>query len=770
MESFDNLSGDRGGGCTMAVLPDNATDLSEFRLRIEGAEDHDLRVLAFDGTEAISELFSFRIQLGSGDHSVEPSLMLGRAASLEIETDHQTRLIHGIIACFEQTGGGVHQARYEALLVPPHWLLTKRVQSRVFNEKRCPRMDVLGIVSKVLTDAGLRSEDLRPALSGDYEAREYVVQYRESDWDFIARLLEAEGICFFFDHAPGGCKLVLMDSKDLHEPFAKTGFEVPFRDPSGMVEEREFVFRARFTDRVQFGAVSLNDFDFRRPDAGLRRSRSAARFGGLALHDYPGDYRDEQRGQRLVETRLEELQFQREMVAFEATARELRPGYRFTLIEHPDPRFNLDYLVLSLLHRATQPQSAEEEAESGAGVRYGVDIQAIPASVQFRPPRCTPRPTILGSQSAIVVGPPGEEIHTDAFGRVEVRFHWDYEARHDAGASCWIRVSQGMAGGNYGMLFLPRVGQEVIVDFLEGRPDQPIIIGRVYNADHMPPYPLPESRSISAIRTCSTPGGGGGNEIRFDDARSGEQLLLFAQKELHLRAQGNRFESTRGDRHATVAGNGYELIQKSLHREVRLDRLELVGGNAELLVKGDIREACEASKRSVFAGERTVSAESIRFEANSIELNCLGNVIKLDAVGITILGSKVSINSGGAASSPLEFPLRKELIAPGPAALTEFGHDRRYDAKPESLDRLDPNNVAPAAPEQPVETSWIEIEQIDDAGRPCAGQRYEIKLPDGSTRRGRLDAHGLAHVALPSAGDCKVTFPDLDAAAWEPIG
>lgn len=757
----------------MAVGIQSAANVADFKFRVVGFDAGMLRVTAFEGIEALSELFEFRLRLVSERGDLDPEVMLGKPADFEIAGPDGARVLHAMIRRFERVGSGTSLAHYEADLVPPHWLLTKRIQSRVFSETRHDLTDVVEIVKKVLSTAGFTDEDLRVATVLRYEPREFTVQYRESDWNFISRLLEAEGVYYFFEHDDSRCRLALVDSKVVHSPFSAEGFEVPFREARNLLAEREFVYAARRGRRVQTGAVSLDDFDFRFPGRELRLERSAGQFTGVGWADYPGGYVDTARGRRLVQTRLEEQQCQVDVSSFTGTVRGFWCGSRFRLVDHPDARFNADYLITRVLHRGTQSQSGDAESVGGLGTRYESEIAAIPADVQFRPPRVTPRPTVHGSQTAIVVGPPGEEIYTDEYGRVEVRFHWDQEAKFDAGASCWIRVSQGWAGGQYGMMFLPRVGQEVIVDFLEGDPDQPIITGRVYNRDHMPPYTLPDKRTISTIRTCSSPGAGGGNEIRFDDAKGCEQLLLFAQGSMHQRARGSRYESVGGDAHSTVAGDAFELVKKNRHSIVTLDLKEEIKGSKHQLVQGDVKEYCFGKQTAFVSGRYTVlnSGGICLATDGDITLVSNGNFIKIDKSGVTIKGTMVNINSGGAIEGPLpDGPQSPD--EPQPAATTEFGHNTRYDTKPDELKPLDAQAAAGESGDSSDEraTSWIEIELIDELNQPVPFEPYKIKLPDGKVKKGTLDKLGRAHVALAQPELCEVTFPKLDAAAWERVG
>jgi type VI secretion system secreted protein VgrG len=382
----------------------------------------------------------------------------------------------------------------------------------------------------------------------------------------------------------------------------------------------------------------------------------------------------------------------------------------------------------------------------------------------------TPKALVQGSQTAIVVGPKNEEIYTDEYGRVKVQFHWDRAGVYDEKSSCWIRVSQGMAGGQYGMLFLPRVGQEVIVDFLEGDPDRPIITGRVYNNDHMPSYKLPDHKTISTIRTCSSKGAKGANEIRFDDAKGKEQLFFHAQNALHLRARGSRFESVGGESHETVHKNAFELFKENKHSIVKLDLLEEVEGSKNIKVKGDVREFVEGKQTKFVSKQYNVlNSEGITFASDtSITLWVKGNFIKIDESGVTIMGKVVNINSGGSAGIPMpDGPPPAEEAKP--AATTEFGHNVRYQADPDAPPQLDPLSEQPPTKDDENETltSWIEIEMVDEFGQPWPNEPFDLRRPDGKIVHGRLDAKGQARVGLPAPGVCEICFPKLDAAAWE---
>ncbi len=737
---------------------------ADFTFSIGDLDASILRVTSFDGTEGLSELFEFSVELSSDAADLDLEAQLGQNCLLQIRgagdaAQPALRNVHGIAYRIERTGGGSRLTHYRISIVPQHWYLTKRHASRIFQKHNCEDMSVPGIVRKVLLEAGLPEDSFRFVLSAGHEPRDYVVQYRESDFAFISRLMEEEGIYYFFEHSHAGHCMVIGngDAACKVDPAAP---KAAFREATGLAADSPHVFDLQERREIQTGAVSLDDFDFKRPPTELRAEAAAKRFSTLKTADFPGNYVDHRIGQRFAQIRLEEQQTGAHTLELRATVRTFKPGFRFALLEHPDDRLNGEYLVTRVHHRGQQSQSAEAEALFAPQQQYVAHAGVLPSKIQFRPARKTPRPFVRGSQTAIVVGPEAEEIYTDTYGRVKVQFHWDQQGGYDENSSCWIRVSQGLAGGSYGVMFLPRVGQEVIVDFLEGDPDRPIITGRVYNNDHMPPYALPQDKAISTIRTCSTKGAGGGNEIRFDDTKKSEQLFLHAQNALHIRTRGSRCESTGGDVHRTVGRNSHELVKEKKHTIVKLDLMEEINGSKNLKVDGDVREFFQG-KQTTYVDKQynLLNSGGIWLGSDtSITLWCKGNFIKLDAAGVTIVGKLVNINSGGSAdfAEPAAPDVAEE---PKPAATTRFGHNTRYSGQPQE----------PAESQEEQETSWIEIELVDEAGRPCPSEPFEIRTPDGKTIEGALDQKGMARVLLARPGACEICFPNLDAAAWERI-
>jgi type VI secretion system secreted protein VgrG len=773
---------------------------ADFLFRIGEAERDVLLVTGFTGTEGISELYHFRLDLVSDDAEIDLTAQVGKPGTLEIRGAAGSRYVHGIVRRFERAGEGINKTNYAAEIVPAQWLLTRRTKSRIFQEHNCADMTVPGIVKKVLQDAGIPEDNYRFALEASYATREYVVQYRESEMDFISRLMEEEGIFYFFEHTADGYAMVIGDSQVAHVPLP-TDPEIPFRDPSGLVPDKEFVFSLRESHQIQHGAVCLDDFNFEQPTMALRSSVAGPDYTGLEFSDCPGEYVEKGVGDRLAQVRLEENAATRQVVQMAAVARGLIPGFKFTLIGHPNPAINREYLVTHISHRASQTQSAQEEVDGAqVGTRHDLDVRGIPSDIAYRPPRVTPKPTVLGSQTARVTGPQGEEIYTDKYGRVKVKFHWDREGRHDENASCWIRVSQGWAGGAYGMMFLPRVGQEVVVDFLEGNPDNPLITGRVYNGDHMPPYALPDEKTKSTIKTNSSKGGGGTNEIRFEDLKGSEQLFLQAQRQMDTRVKASHFHTVGGSYHLHVGGEKdgelkgeyLQLVYENKHvhvkgnlntavdmdesREITQKRSTKVDGTDSTQVGGDVVFKFGANHKHEVTQTYALKALSIKLEADTgIELKCGGSSICITPAAIFITGGPlVNINSG---SGPPVGPVMAQATSPeapddaAVADLSQPGKDVSYNTQP---DDYQPTDVppTPGPPPEPgggdteVKT-WVEIELVNEFDEPVPSEPCVIRTPDGKELRRTTDANGLIRVTGVSPGECEVCFPEIDAEAWE---
>jgi len=536
-----------------------------YRLKTSLPDDT-LRVHTCASREALSDLGETTLTLLSERKDLRAQDLLGKPAALTIALrDDAPRQLSGYVTRFARTGFEGRHCVYQMTLKPWLWLLTRTSDCRIFQE-----MSVPDIVKAVFDDhpvARFEFKLLRP-----YRTWRYCVQYRETDYNFVARLLENEGIYWYFTHDESGHKLVLCDSAVAHEaapgcdtlPYYGGGAQVP--------PQLEHVAGWASMQCVQPGKVVLTDYDFKRPTSGLASSHARKRDYDLSdgeIFDFPGGYRQTGDGSQYAEDRLDELQSSFETFEGSTNAQGVRTGHLLSLSRHPTDDQNAQYLVTSAVLHLSQ---ATSEAGSG-GTDLACSFNCMPAAQQFRPARRTPKPSVAGPQTAIVTGPAGEEIHTDAYGRVKVQFHWDRRGQLDERSSCWVSVSQPWAGANFGGVHIPRIGQEVIVGFMEGDPDQPIIIGRAYNGDNMPPWDLPANATQSGFLTRSTKGGGYGNAnaIRFEDKKGDEQLWIHAEKNQDIEVENDETHWVGRDRTKTIDRHETTLVKGNRTETVDLD-------------------------------------------------------------------------------------------------------------------------------------------------------------------------------------------------------
>ncbi len=629
--------------------------------------DDVLLMRSFTFTERLGRPFEMVLDMLSTSSSIDFSQIVGQNVTVRIQKpkDNQPRYFNGIVRQFSQVGASSRLTNYTAVVVPWLWLLTRTSDCRIFQE-----MTVPDIIKKVLKDHGFTDIDDR--LSGSYRKWEYCVQYRETDFNFVSRLMEQEGIYYYFTHENGKHKMVLADSKSAHEPFG--GYEeIIYRPPNSEFRQTEVLTEVSVSQEVQPGTYAHTDFDFKAPAKNLLAKSQVTRQNAAAdfeIYDYPGEYDQTGDGQNYAKSRIEELQSGFEVVRGAGDVRGVATGCKFTLADHPTSSFNRDYLIVE-----TNIEASTDEFDSAApgtvrkGVSFKSSIVAIDYATQFRAARTTPLPQIRGPQTAIVVGPGGEEIYTDKYGRVKVQFHWDRYSKADQNSSCWIRVSQNWAGKKWGAMFMPRIGQEVIVEFLEGDPDRPIITGRVYNDKAKVPYDLPGNMTRSTIKSNSSKGGSGWNEVRFEDKKDSEQIFIHAQKNMDERVKNDSKEFIGNDRHLIVKKKQYELIEEDKHLHTKMNHYEKIDQDMHLHVVGNentkvdqtiSRQAGMDTQEKSGMNWAHQAGMAIHLKAGmnvvieagmTITLKAGGGFIVVGPAGVTISGTPVLINSGGSAGS-----------------------------------------------------------------------------------------------------------------------
>ncbi|MBZ5709987.1 type VI secretion system tip protein VgrG [Nannocystis pusilla] len=528
------------------------SDKPVFDLTVGGSP---LRVVRFTGTEGLSQLYEFRVEAAGLDFDAEA--LLGQPALLSLNGAESPRPIHGIVSEAEYVGYTRGLQLYELTIVPWAHRLSLREDCRVFQDKTTEQ-----IVTDVLTRAGLRRDWFRFSLGETYAPRNYCVQYRETDLAFVSRLLEEDGIFYFFEHEQSRHVWVMADQVQAHSPIDGTS-TMWFDPPRGTIQDREHIRTFRFGGRMRSGKVTLRDFNLHKPDLDLEVKEVAKVDADLEVYEFPGEYQDPKRGgphqgQSLAKIRLEALQATRRAGMGDSDCPRLVPGRTITLAGHPRHELNAEYRLIHVRHSGQQPQVLDQDA-SGEN-NYTNVFTVTELKVPFRPPRQTPRPMMRGVQTATVVGPDGEEVHTDQWGRVRVQFHWDREGGHDENSATWVRVSQLWAGNGYGAMFLPRIGHEVLVDFIEGDPDRPIITGRIYHGNNHTPYPLPDEKTKSTIKSDSSLGGDGFNELRFEDRKGSEEVFLHAQKDWNTNILNNLTETVGAHRNATIGASDSTLV------------------------------------------------------------------------------------------------------------------------------------------------------------------------------------------------------------------
>ncbi|MFJ5537873.1 type VI secretion system Vgr family protein [Vreelandella titanicae] len=628
----------------------------QFTLTLPGADD--IAVVRFTHREALSEPFALSVEFASRTHDLSPSDCLDQNATLTIWQDGEPlRRVHGMISELHRGDRGHRRSFYRVEIRPALWRLSLRHNSRIFQDTS-PYDAITTLANeRSLTDIGFATT--RTPLD-----REFLVQYRETDLAFIERLAAEEGCFYFheFENTEGGKhQLVFADATVV---LPSVG-ERTYHGRAGGTPPRRHLRKLRQANRVRPASAMLKDYTFKNPPYAQIHEHLAPGLGEHAQRedyehfDYPGRYKKDASGKPFNRHRLESLRADATTAEAESDLPELAPGICFTLTDHDIDSLNRAWQVVSVVHHGEQPQALEEDgmARGGNGAsaaqagelmtRYHNDVVIMPRDQTFRPVP-NPKPRVDGPQVAFVVGPEGEEIYCDEHGRVKVQFPWDRYAEPNETASCWVRVAQGWAGGGYGSMVIPRIGHEVIVSFLEGDPDQPLVTGRTYHAVNTPPYPLPANKTRTVIRTQSHKSEGF-NELRFEDATGEEQIWFHAQKDLELLTLNDRTEEIKRDSHLKVHNDRISEIDNDEHHTVHRHRFEHTEGAQHLNVEGTMHMRAGQAWLSESGRELHIkSGQKAVLEAGSeITLKVGGSFIKLDPSGITIVGPQVKINAGG---------------------------------------------------------------------------------------------------------------------------
>ncbi len=613
-----------------------------------------LQLRQFSGSEGVGQLFAYDLTLFSNDNEIDANELLGENVNIQLVlADGEYRYFNGYVSQFayiNQAEDG--QAVYRAVVSPWLWFLTRTADCRIFQD-----MSVLEIVKSVFADNGF-SSDFKEKLKGIYRKWEYCVQYRETDFNFISRLLEQEGIYYYFEHDNGVHRLVLADDLSSHVSIAGKS-EIPYHEPSlDQTIDTEHISGWQHEFEIQPDSLMLADYNFKTPKNTLRAKKQVSRDHarkGSEVFDFPGEYTTSAEGDTAASVRLEELSSQFEQVSGTTDARCMATGGLFKLVGHPRSKQNAEYLVL-----ACEYDISVGGYTSGAGDDDPVflcNFSAIDSKLPYRPPRITPKPVVQGPQTAVVVGMPGEEIDTDEYGRIRVQFHWDRYGEHNEHSSCWIRVAQTWAGPNWGAQFIPRIGHEVLVDFLEGDPDRPLVTGSVYNEDNKPPYSLPGNKTQSGIKSRSTLGGSDRNfnEIRMEDKLGSEELFIQAEKDERINVKNCKTEYVAVNESLEVGNDRKRQVGNDESVEIANNQTESVGADRETAVgeddKLDVGKSLKVTagdEIELTTGQSKISMKKdgkIEISGMDITIKNPGGTITIKPGGIiTVKGSMVKIN------------------------------------------------------------------------------------------------------------------------------
>jgi type VI secretion system secreted protein VgrG len=696
-----------------------------------------VQLLSFAGDEELSRLFSFNLNLMSQNAAISATDLVGKNVTFSMEYGGGTRYFNGFVKRFSggnQNGDGSRS--YQITVVPWLWFLTQTSDCRIFQ-----KMTVVQVIDKVFKDLGFSDFDTS-GVKGSHVEREYWVQYRETDFNFVSRLMEDEGIFYYFKHENGKHTLVMADSSSSYVTCEEGTVDYPM-DEQASTSIKAHLHSWEHSFEFKTGAWAHADYNFKTPSTNLMANeKTLMKFSNVSeyeFYDYPGEYTDKSGGKTLARVRMEEIEGDHDIASSTSDCKSFTPGGCFKIGKHrvKEEEGN-EYVILRIHHEAIEGSYQTGEI---SGREYFNSFECFPSATSFRPARLTPKPLISGIQTAIVTGPPGEEIYPDEYGRVKVQFHWDREGKRDQNTTIWIRCKQSIAGNKFGFMAIPRIGQEVVVEFLEGDPDRPLITGCVYNADQMPHYKLPDEKTKTYIKTNSTKGGEGHNELMFDDKAKEERVYIHAQKNMDVRVLHDSKERIFGNRHQIIGwekdgakgGDQREMVYEDKHLNIKRHQFEHIEGNmrltvghgkaeeggnfdlciekqksemiegdSNLLIQGKHSEKIDGNLSTTVGGDwQTKSGGNIAQEAGGmgeihlkagmkviieagmqISLVGPGGFIDIGPAGVTIQGTMVKINSGGSAGSGKgcapEAPTEPIKASP---AVPEIAHNSTSGAK-----------------------------------------------------------------------------------------
>ena len=616
-------------------------------------------VRSLDGEETISKLFHFKLELISDEPELDHDQIIGKKVRVGIKhaDGASQRYFHGVVSRFWQEEPEERFYIYYAEVVPWLWFLTLTQDCRIYQDKTVPE-----VVKDVFDRYGFSDYDFS-GIRLNHVRWDYCTQYRESSFEFVSRLLEMEGIYYWFKQEADRHVLMLGDHSSSHQDLPyQSEFRYERSEGLGVLHSKDSIWDWTPRKSVRPGKYTHDEYHFQKPKPRgkdlLRVSTETGKSAGadkkFEVYDFPGEFEDRSEGEEYGGYRQEELEADQHELEGESNCRAFLPGFKIKVIEHYQGKQNDAYLLTSVQHSGHEGSVYFGDPEGGA--KYENFFRCIPAKTQYRPKRTTQKHQMRGMQSAIVTGPAGEEIYCDNYGRVKVQFNWDRLGQYNENTSCWLRVMQSWAGANWGQIWVPRIGQEVVIAFFEGDPDRPVILGGLYNEDSPAPYKLPDNQTRMGVKTRSSKGGGAENfnELRLEDKKGDELFLIHAERDMDVSVERTLNEKVDKDRNELVDGNHTEKVSGQYHLKVGGPRATSVGANDSLKVGADLH--IKATKDILIeAGGQIHLKAGMRVVLDapmSVTLICGGNHVDLSVAQVVVQGTMVQINSGMPNSGP----------------------------------------------------------------------------------------------------------------------
>jgi type VI secretion system secreted protein VgrG len=645
----------------------SSIDTTNFPLRLEGPAAEGMLPVSVEAREAMSWLSETSLVVASLDPMLDLNKLLGEQFSVLLADGPRERRFSGVCVRADRRGSAGKYSYYGIELRPWLWHLTRRTNCRIFQDMKVP-----DILREVISDYHLQGR-YESKTSNDYPVRGYTVQYRETDFAFLSRLMEEAGIFYSFAHDGVEETLVLGDDLNAYEAADAVSAALPYRASGTALVGQRHVSEWLRDVTTTSGAVALGDFDFEKPGVALQASKvmpqGAHNLNDRELYDHPGRFRLLDQGEDRAKVRMEAEAMRHGNAQGVADDPMLQVGHKLGVEDppHEEDAGAEAWLAVDTLHEIRQSIDTLDKA-GGGPLEVAVHFRAIPAAVQFRAPARTPWPEIPGVHTAIVTGPSGEEIHTDKYGRVKVKFHWDRSEATDDTSSCWIRCMTPWSGKTWGMVWLPRVGQEVVVQFEEGDPDRPLIVGMLYNAETMPPYTLPDDKTQGGVKTNSSTGGGGFNELMMED-KAGKELVRFQAERDYQQIVKNNATVTvgtehkdKGDMTVTVQNDLTETVEKGDHSFsvntgsqslfIKTDKTEEILGKSTLTVTGNVSETIKQGNQTteIKMGNQTTTLDmgnvKVHAKVGKIEMEAMQQIaLTCGSASITMTPASIEVKA-----------------------------------------------------------------------------------------------------------------------------